>query len=93
MTSIVFDVHYKPSTTSMTRSGRPPSCPFGLLEPKRSGKATAFLLAKWTLDRNGEDGSILLPPEDRKFADLLVKAAAGQDVEAVLVDLLHSRHH
>jgi prophage maintenance system killer protein len=54
-------------------------------------KRTAFLLAKWTLDRNGHDGSALLPPDDREVADLLVKAAAGQDVQDALVDLLRSR--
>jgi prophage maintenance system killer protein len=54
-------------------------------------KRTAFLLAKWVLERNGEDGLSLLPPEDRQIADLLVKAAAGQDVQAELMDLLRSR--
>ena len=48
-------------------------------------------MAKWILDRNGQDGAFLLPPEDRRFADLLVKAAVGQGVEAELVDLLQSR--
>ncbi len=55
-------------------------------------KRTAFLLAKWTLDRNGLDGSGILPSEDRAVADLLVKAAAGQDVQDDLVGLLDSRH-
>jgi prophage maintenance system killer protein len=54
-------------------------------------KRTAFLLAKWMLDRNGVDGSALLPPDDRDVADLLVKSAAGQDVQDALVDLLRSR--
>jgi prophage maintenance system killer protein len=54
-------------------------------------KRTAFLLAKWTLDRNGLDGSAILLPDDREVADLLVKAAAGQDVEDELVDVLDSR--
>jgi prophage maintenance system killer protein len=54
-------------------------------------KRTAFLLAKWTLDRNGLDGSAILPSDDRAVADLLVKAAAGQAVQDVLVDLLDSR--
>jgi prophage maintenance system killer protein len=54
-------------------------------------KRTAFLLAEWTLDRNGQDGTAILPPADREVADLLVKAAAGQDVESVLLDLLQSR--
>jgi prophage maintenance system killer protein len=55
-------------------------------------KRTAFLLAKWTLDRNGLDGSAILPSDDRAMADLLVKAAAGQDVQDGLMDLLISRH-
>jgi prophage maintenance system killer protein len=54
-------------------------------------KRTAFLLAKWTLDRNGLDGSVILPSDDREVADLLVKAAAGQDVQDVLLELLESR--
>jgi prophage maintenance system killer protein len=54
-------------------------------------KRTAFLLAKWTLDRNGQDGTAILPPTDREVADLLVKAAAGQEVEKALLDLLQSR--
>ncbi len=40
-------------------------------------KRTALLLARWVLDRNGVDGSRLLPPDEREFADLLVKAASG----------------
>ena len=54
-------------------------------------KRTGFLLAKWTLDRNGLDGSGILPSDDRAVADLLVKAAAGQDVQDDLVALFHSR--
>lgn len=54
-------------------------------------KRTAFLLAKWTLDRNGLDGSGILPSDDRAVAYLLVKAAAGQNVQHDLVDLLDSR--
>ncbi|MHB1599675.1 MAG: Fic family protein [Acidimicrobiales bacterium] len=54
-------------------------------------KRTAFLLARWILDQNGADGARLLPASDRKFADLLVKAASGTDVEAKMVDLLLER--
>lgn len=54
-------------------------------------KRTAFLLAKWILDRNGLDGSAILPPDDRAVADLLVNAAAGQDVQDDLANLLDSR--
>jgi prophage maintenance system killer protein len=54
-------------------------------------KRTAMLLAPWVLDRNGLDGSQLLPPTDREFADLLIKAAAGRGVEAEMVALLRSR--
>ena len=54
-------------------------------------KRTAFLLARWLLDRNGADGLALLPPDDREFADILVRAAAGREVEAELVALLNSR--
>jgi prophage maintenance system killer protein len=54
-------------------------------------KRTAAGLAKWLLDRNGENGSSLLPPDDRVVADLLVAAAAGRDVERQLIDVLQSR--
>jgi prophage maintenance system killer protein len=54
-------------------------------------KRIAFLLAKWILDRNGHDGSAILPPDDREVADLLVKAAAGQDVQNAVLELLQSR--
>jgi prophage maintenance system killer protein len=54
-------------------------------------KRTAFLLARWLLDRNGQDGAALLPSDDPAIAALLVKAAGGQDVGAELVELLTSR--
>jgi prophage maintenance system killer protein len=54
-------------------------------------KRTALLLARWLLDRNGVDGAAILPPEDREFGDLLVRAAAGNDVESDIVALLVAR--
>ncbi len=54
-------------------------------------KRTALLLARWVLDRNGLDGAAMVPPDDREVADLLVKAAAGHDVETAMVGLLRSR--
>ena len=48
-------------------------------------KRTALLLAKWTLDNNGRDGRQIIDPDDRELADLLVKAASGQDVESDIV--------
>lgn len=53
-------------------------------------KRTALLLARWLLDRNGEDGSSYLRPNDHGFADLLVRAAAGADVEDEAVALLRT---
>jgi len=44
------------------------------------------------LDRNGEDGAVLLPPDDREFAALLVRAASGLDVEEEMVAILRRRH-
>jgi hypothetical protein len=35
-----------------------------------------WLLARLLLDRNGGDGAALLPPDDWKFADLLVRSAS-----------------
>jgi prophage maintenance system killer protein len=57
-----------------------------------ANKRTAFKVAKWVLDRNEEDGSALLPPDDRAFAGLLVKAAAGHDVEGEMIRLLRERN-
>jgi len=54
-------------------------------------KRTGLLLARWLLDRNDVDGAMLLPPDDREFADLLVKAASGHDVEDEAVALLRRR--
>ncbi len=48
-------------------------------------KRTALLLARWLLDRNGIDGSVVLPPNDLTLGRLLVQAAAGADVEADLL--------
>jgi prophage maintenance system killer protein len=54
-------------------------------------KRTALLLARWLLDRNGVDGAAVLPSEDRVFGDLLVRAAAGNDVESEIVALFVAR--
>jgi prophage maintenance system killer protein len=54
-------------------------------------KRTALLLARWLLDRNGVDGARILPPDDREFADVLVKCASGLDLERDAVALLKSR--
>lgn len=54
-------------------------------------KRTALALAKWLLDRNGEDGSKFFPTDDLVVADLLVAAAAGGNVERQLVDVLRGR--
>ncbi len=56
-----------------------------------ANKRTAFLVAKWTLDHNGVDGGRLIPPDDRQFADLLVKASMGRDVELEIVRLFRGR--
>lgn len=54
-------------------------------------KRTGLLLARWVLDRNEVDGETILPPDDREFADLLIKAASGLDVEDEAVALLRRR--
>ena len=54
-------------------------------------KRTALLLARWILDRNGLDGSQILPAADRKVADLLVRAASGADVEDEMLALFRGR--
>lgn len=54
-------------------------------------KRTALILARWVLDHNGKDGSRLLAGEDREVASLLVRAAAGADVEAELLRVLRDQ--
>lgn len=54
-------------------------------------KRNAPLLARWLLDRNGVDGAVILPPDDREFADILVKSASGLDLERNAVAVLKSR--
>ena len=54
-------------------------------------KRTALLLARWLLDRNGLDGSAVIPHDDQEFAPLLVRAAAGADVEDEMKALFQSR--
>ena len=54
-------------------------------------KRTALLLARWILDRNGREGSVILPAEDREIGVLLVRAASGADVQTELLELLQSR--
>ena len=54
-------------------------------------KRPALLFARWVLDRNSLDGALLLPSDDREFADLLVRAASGADVEEEAIALLRSR--
>lgn len=54
-------------------------------------KRTAILLAHWLLDRNDQDATVVLPPDDREAADLLVRAAAGSDTQDQLIRLLQSR--
>ena len=43
------------------------------------------------LDHNGLDGAVLLPRKDCAPADLLIKAAAGVDVEREIVTLIAER--
>ena len=54
-------------------------------------KRTALLMARWMLDNNDQDGEHILPSDDIAFAELLVKAASGVDVEPELIQLLTRR--
>lgn len=54
-------------------------------------KRTALLLARWLLDHNGVDGQMILPVDDERLGELLVKAASGVDVETAIIELLTSR--
>lgn len=67
---------------------------FGVARARAFGEAnkrTALLLARWLLDRNGVDASLLLPADDRLLADLPVKAAAGREIGEEIVALLRQR--
>lgn len=46
-------------------------------------RGAVLLLARWLLHRNSLDDSEMIPHDDREFADLLVRAAAGGDGGAV----------
>jgi prophage maintenance system killer protein len=54
-------------------------------------KRTAVLLARWILDNNDLDGRSILDPDDRQLADLLVQAAAGEDVERSIIAFFRRR--
>ena len=56
-----------------------------------ANKRTALLLARWLLDRNGLDGSLFLPADDLPLADLLIKAAAGNEVGEQILTLVSDR--
>jgi prophage maintenance system killer protein len=56
-----------------------------------ANKRTALLLARWLLDRNGFDGTRIIPPDDFTLADLLIRAAAGADVEGQIVTIFRER--
>jgi prophage maintenance system killer protein len=54
-------------------------------------KRTAVLLARWILDRNGQDGRRMLPDHDDPLAQLLLHAARGADLKLEVTSLLRSR--
>ena len=54
-------------------------------------KRTALLVAKWILDRNGLSGSQFIPSADRRFADLLLRSARGENLDHEFLLLLDSR--
>lgn len=54
-------------------------------------KRTALLLSKWVLDNNGREGRQIIDPADLGLADLLVKAASGQDVESDILRFFADR--
>ena len=93
MTSSVSSEPLVRSTGSTTRSGLRACSPFASPGRKASPKAqrTGLLLARWRLDRNALDGLALLLPDDRVLVELLIKAAAGTDVESEIVALFVRR--
>jgi len=55
-------------------------------------KRTAVLITRWFVSVNTAiDPDRLIPPHDREFADLLIRAARGDRVGAEILALLRSR--
>jgi prophage maintenance system killer protein len=54
-------------------------------------KRTALLVGRWILDRNGLNGSLIIPDNDFELAKLLLKAARGNDVTEQVFSLFKSR--
>ena len=54
-------------------------------------KRTALLVGRWILDRNGLNGSLIIPDDDFELAALLLDAARGKDVTGQILSLFQSR--
>jgi prophage maintenance system killer protein len=54
-------------------------------------KRTALLVGRWILDRNGLNGSDIIPKDDHELADLPLRAARGEDMSQEVHDLFNSR--
>jgi len=49
-----------------------------------------LLVGRWILDRNGLDGSLIIPDDDFDWAALLLEAARGKDVTGQILSLFQS---
>lgn len=54
-------------------------------------KRTALLIGRWILDRNGLKGDEIIPSNDLELANLLLKAARGEDISPQVLDLFRKR--
>lgn len=54
-------------------------------------KRTALLVGRWILDRNGLSGSRIIPKDDLELANLLLKAARGEEIGELVIALFESR--
>jgi len=54
-------------------------------------KRTALLVGRWILDHNGLNGIRIIPNDDLELANLLLKAARGENISQRIIALFESR--
>lgn len=54
-------------------------------------KRTALLVGRWILDHNDLRGDQIIPNSDLELANLLLKAARGEDISQLVIALFRSR--
>jgi prophage maintenance system killer protein len=56
-------------------------------------KRTALLVGRWILEQNGLSGSRIIPKDDHELANLLLRAARGEEISEQVVAIFKSRFH